>query len=248
MSRSRSQSESVALDCRSDVTVAAHQPNYLPWLGYFHKIRASDVFVFLDDVEYTSGSWINRNRIKTPDGWTWLTVPVRGGSSGPIADVTIADEDWCETHRKSLQQNYGNAARFDTVADLFEETYARTRDSLCELNVHLVREIANRLDLECRFVRSSSLGIDATKADRIVDICSELDAGRYFSGTGARSYLDQSRFEANEVALTYQSFDYPDYEQRFDGFIPELSVVDALMNVGLDGTNELLQRMDADGG
>ncbi|QLK25956.1 WbqC family protein [Natrinema zhouii] len=223
-------------------TIAIHQPNYLPWIGYFHKIRRSDVFVFLDDVEYTSQSWINRNKIKTPDGWTWLTVPVRG-SDGPIKAVDVAGDAWRDTHRKSLQQNYGKAACFDEFADLFEETYAQSWDSLCELNVHLTRAIADRIGLECQFVRSSELDVTATNAERIVRLCDELDADRYLSGEGARSYLDRARFEARDISLEYQSVSQPRYEQRFDGFVPELSIVDALMNVGSDGTNDLLDSM-----
>ncbi|NUC72779.1 WbqC family protein [Haloterrigena sp. SYSU A558-1] len=222
-----------------DLTVAIHQPNYLPWLGYFHKIHRSDVFVFLDTVEYTSNSWINRNKIKTPDGWTWLTVPVRG-SSGPIADAEIADDGWRNSHEKSLQQNYGKAAYFDDVIDLFEQTYAQSWESLCELNIHLVRSLADRLGLECRFVRSSDLDVDATRSERIVGLCDELGADRYFSGTGARSYNDRTQFEAAGIALEYQSIDHPQYEQRFGDFVPNLSIVDALMNLGADGTYDLL--------
>ena len=226
-----------------DRTVAIHQPNYLPWLGYFEKIRRSDVFVFLDDAEYTSGSWINRNRIKTADGWTWLTVPVRG-SSGPIAAVEIADDRWRDTHRKSLQASYGGASHYDAVVDLFEEAYARSWESLCELNVHLVRKLADRLELDCEFVRASTLEVDATGSERIVRLCEELDADRYYSGEGARSYNDHARFEAAGIDLEYQSFDPPRYEQRFGEFLPTLSVVDPLLNVGVEGTRDLLAVSD----
>ncbi|ELY50480.1 WbqC family protein [Natronococcus jeotgali] len=229
----------------ADRTVAVHQPNYLPWLGYFEKIRRSDVFVLLDDVEYTSGSWINRNRIKTPDGWTWLTVPVRG-SSGSIADVEIAGDDWRTAHRKSLRFNYGKAAAFDDLAVVFEEPYARPWDSLCELNVHLIRRLADRLDLDSEFVRSSSLDVDAAGCERIVRLCSKLGADRYYSGEGARAYNDPSRFERVGVALEYQSFDHPKYEQRFGGFVPALSIVDVLANAGVDGTRDLLRSVSAD--
>ena len=226
-------------------TVAIHQPNYLPWIGYFQKIARSDVFVFLDDVEYSDRSWINRNRIKTPDGWTWLTVPVRG-SSGAIEDVQIAGDDWREEHRKSLQQNYGKASAFDEVRALFDETYDRSWESLASLNVHLIRSIADRIGLECTFVRSSAIGVDATKTERIVRVCEELGADRYLSGTGARSYLERERFDRASITLEYQSFEHPEYEQRFGEFIPELSIVDVLANVGSTGTAELLDTMGDD--
>jgi hypothetical protein len=237
--------DGVGAGATSGRTVAIHQPNYLPWLGYFEKIARSDVFVFLDDVEYSSSSWINRNKLKTPDGWTWLTVPVRG-SSGPIAAAEIADDSWREGHEKSLQMNYGGAAHFEEFADVFEETYARSWESLCELNVHLIRELADRLGLDCEFVRSSALDVDATKGERIVRLCETLEADRYLSGEGARSYNDPARFERAGVDLAYQSFDCPRYEQRFDGFVPNLSAVDAMLNVGSEGTRELLRSGTAD--
>lgn len=234
--------DSVAAAASDGRTVAVHQPNYLPWLGYFQKIAASDVFVFLDDVEYTSNSWINRNKIKTPDGWTWLTVPVHG-SSELITDVEIADDRWRDTHQKSLQASYGGTDHYNAVVDIFDETYARSWESLCELNIHLVRSIADRLGLECRFVRSSSMDVDAAKTERIVRLCSALDADRYRSGTGARSYLEPAAFEAAGIDLSFQSVEYPRYEQRFDEFVPNLSVVDPLFNLGPERTTDLLRRM-----
>ncbi|ELY59669.1 WbqC-like family protein [Natronococcus amylolyticus DSM 10524] len=226
-------------------TVAIHQPNYLPWLGYFEKIRRSDVFVLLDDAEYTSGSWINRNRIKTPHDWTWLTVPVRG-TSGAIADVEIVDDGWRETHRKSLQASYGGAAHYEEFAAFFAATYARSWESLCELNVHLVRQLADRLGLDCEFVRASTLEVDAAGSERIVRLCEELGADRYYSGEGARSYNDHARFEDAGIALEYQSFDPPRYEQRFGEFLSNLSIVDPLMNLGAVGTRELLEEASGD--
>lgn len=220
-------------------TVAIHQPNYLPWLGYFEKIKRSDVFVLLDDVEYSSDSWINRNKIKTPHGWTWLTVPVRG-SSRPIADVEIVDDGWRETHRKSLQASYGGAAHYEEFGAFFAATYARSWESLCELNVHLIRQLADRLELDCEFVRASTLEVEATGSERIVRLCEELGADRYYSGEGARSYNDPALFEDAGIALEYQSFDPPRYEQRFGEFLPNLSIVDPLLNVGVEGTRDLL--------
>ncbi|TYL40084.1 hypothetical protein CV102_00440 [Natronococcus pandeyae] len=244
-------SESLESNARSPVsagrdrTVAIHQPNYLPWFGYFQKIHRSDVFVLLDDVEYSSDSWINRNKIKTPDGWTWLTVPVHG-SNESIADVEIAGDRWADKHRKSLQASYGGAAHYDEFAEFFAETYARSWESLCELNVHLIQELSERIGLECEFVRASTLDVDATKSERIVRLCEAVDADRYFSGEGARSYNDHDRFEAADIALEYQSIEHPRYEQRFDDFVPNLSIVDVLMNVGAEGTYDRFRSVSAD--
>lgn len=227
----------------ADPIVSAHQPNYLPWIGYFHKLYHSDVFVLLDDVEFSSGSWTNRNQIKTPDGWSWLTVPVRQ-STGPVSDVTIdCSQPWQTTHLKSIQHNYGKAQHYDEHIDLFADIYNRDWESLCELNVRLIRELSERIGIECRLVRSSSLGVTSTKTERIVDICDRIGAGTYLSGTGATDYTDESLFDQNDITLEYQSIEFPEYEQRFEGFVPKLSIVDALFNIGADRTQERIRTM-----
>lgn len=221
-------------------TVAIHQPNYIPWLGYFEKIHRSDVFVFLDDVEFTSGSWINRNKIKTPDGWTWLTIPVTA-STAPIRETEIATHtDWAEEHWKSLNYNYGGAEYFDEWDDFFRETYDQEWTSLEELNRHLLRAICDRVGIEYEFVTSSSFPVDGTETKRLIDICEAVDADRYYSGQGAKGYTDEQLFDAAGIDLEYQSFEHPTYPQRFGEFVPNLSIVDLLMNVGADRTNEIL--------
>ncbi|WP_256289023.1 WbqC family protein [Halobellus inordinatus] len=212
--------------------VAAHQPNYLPWIGYFHKIHESDVFVVLDDVEYSSGSWINRNKIKTPDGWSWLSVPV-GDTSVPINEVEIAGNgDWREEHWKSFQQNYANANEFESLASFLEETYDREWASLDALNVHLLKGICDRVGIEYSFVHSSELDTESTGAERLAELCDQVDADVYLSGMGADGYMQHESFKEIGVAVEYQDFEHPTYRQRFDGFEPYMSFVDAVMNVG----------------
>lgn len=222
-------------------TVAAHQPNYLPWLGFFQKVQESDVFVLLDDVEFTNGGWTNRNRIKTPDGWTWLTVPV-GSTSREIRRTEISGSaDWREDHARSLEFNYGKAPYYGDLAPTFQRTYDREWERLLPLNTHLLTELTDCLGLDCEFVRSSAFDVDATDSERILELCRELDADRYFSGAGARSYMDDAAFDAAGIEVEYQSVDHPTYPQRFDGFVPELSVVDALFNCGPEETRALIR-------
>lgn len=221
-------------------TAAIHQPNYIPWVGYFEKIHRSDVFVFLDDVEFTSGSWINRNKIKTPDGWTWLTVPVTR-TTASIQEMEIATHtDWSEEHWKSLKHNYGGAEYFDEWANLFRETYDREWTSLEGLNRHLLRAICDRIGIEYEFVNSSSLPVEGTETERLVDICEAVDADHYYSGQGAKGYTEEQLFDAAGIDLEYQSFEHPTYPQRFGEFVPSLSIVDMLMNVGAETTGSIL--------
>lgn len=220
--------------------VAAHQPNYLPWIGYFHKIHNSDAFLLLDDVEYTSGSWINRNRVKTPNGWTWVTVPVQS-STGPIYDVRIAtQEDWREEHLKTFSHNYGGTEYFDDWRQFLDETYNREWERLDKLDRHIIDGICDRVGLETDFVRSSTFDIAAVGSERIAALCEALDADVYLCGMGADEYMDESDFEAVGVHVEYQSFEHPKYCQRFDGFIPKLSFIDMVLNVGADRSREIL--------
>lgn len=220
---------------------AIHQPNYLPWIGYFHKIHESDVFVYLDDVEFSTGSWINRNKLKTPDGWTWVTVPVRQ-SDVPIDEVEIADhEGWRDEHWKTLTHNYGGAEHFDEWRDLFESTYDEAWERLYPLNRHLIESIVDRLDVEMEFVEASAHGVDADGSERLAELCDAVDADTYLCGMGADEYMDESVFERRGVSVEYQDFDHPTYEQRFDGFEPAMSFVDAVLNVGAEQAREMLE-------
>jgi len=223
--------------------VAVHQPNYFPWIGYFHKIHESDAFVWLDDVQYTSGSWINRNRLKTPDGWAWLTVPVEN-SDDPISQIRIAtQENWRSEHWKTISHNYGAANHYDDWKQFLRETFDQEWDCLAPLNRHLVDEVCERLRLETSFVSAASLGIDAVGSQRIAALCDELDADVYLCGMGADEYMDEADFENVGVRVEYQSFEHPRYEQRFDGFIPNLSFFDAILNIGAEGARDMLMAL-----
>ncbi len=213
-------------------TVAIHQPNYLPWVGYFHKIHKSDIFVFLNHVEYTSGDWIHRNRVKTPDGWSWLSVPVRG-SSQPINETEINHgQEWCSDHRQTVRHMYAKADHFDEFFPVLDATYDREWEYLDALNVHLVEAICDHVGLETDFVRSSTLDVEGEDSELLAAICDRLDADVYFSGQGGKEYVDEQDFEEAGIDLRFQSFEHPTYEQRFEGFVPKLSVVDMLLNVG----------------
>jgi len=217
-------------------TVAIHQPNYLPWPGYFHKILAADVFVLLDNVKYTSGSFINRNKIRTSEGWMWLTVPTSESSDTSICETPIStSERWQKTHCKSIRIHYSNADHFDDLRP-FLGVYDEEWSNLCNLNICTLRRLTEVLGIETRFFKSSEMTVSGSKTDLLVDICEHFDADTYFSGAGAQDYQDETVFEKKNIAVEYQSFEYPEYKQQFKKFIPDLSVVDMIANVGADET------------
>lgn len=227
----------------SQRVAAIHQPNYLPWVGYFHKIHRSDVFVFLDDVEFTSGSWINRNRVKTPDGWMWLTVPVRD-TGGPIHETqTVTQEDWPTEHRKTISHNYGSADYYDTFGPFVTTTYDREWPYLYDLNRHILEGLCDRVRIEYEFVESSTFDVEAQASRRLAKLCQSVGADTYLCGLGSDGYLEECPFEEEGIAVVYQDFEHPRYEQRFGEFVPNLSFLDMVMNVGPDTARDTLSSL-----
>jgi hypothetical protein len=230
--------------------VAIHQPNYLPWIGYFHKIFKTDVFVFLDNVDYTRG-FCNRNRIKIKSGSMWLTVPVkRHGESRKIIDINIDNiRKWQAKHWNAIKTNYGGIGHFDEFSGIFESFYSKEWQKLSDMNIFIIEEIARTLDLDKKtesktdFVKASELKIEGTGTELLVNICKHLGATEYFSGLAAKDYMDNGLFKEAGIKLTYQNIEYPRYKQNFEPpFVPNLSIIDVLFNEGLK-TKEIIKKL-----
>lgn len=211
------------------------QPSYLPWLGYFDQYDWSDVFVLYDDVQYDKHGWRNRNRILTPNGLQWLTVPVltRGKDKPLNLEVEIDNrKPWQKKHLRSLQQAYSKAPCFDEVYPALEAVLSRDWQLLVDLDLALLEALTRLLDMKWKVVRSSELGIPGRKTERLIGICERFGATDYLTGDAAREYLDESAFEAAGVRVHWHGYQHPEYRQRNDGFEPFLSVVDLLFNHG----------------
>ncbi|MDI6839375.1 MAG: WbqC family protein [bacterium] len=223
---------------------AIHQPQYLPWLGYFDKLLRSDFFVLLDDVQYKKNEWQNRNKISTSHGWQWLTVPVHYTFGQKINEVLINNKtNWGKKHLHSLVINYSGTPYFKDYRAFFEEVYSKKWEYLCELNIYLIKNLATFLGIQTELVKSSDLQVDGQKTDRLVNICKKLQADIYLSGEGAREYLDLSLFENEKIKVVFQNFNHPIYPQvKLDGnFQPNMSVIDLLFNYGKDSL-KILQK------
>ena len=216
--------------------LAAHQPNFLPWLGLFHKVGQADVWVLADDVQYSRGSLTNRNRIRTADGWQWLTVPVltRGRGQQRICDVEITpDGDWRRKHCQALRWHYGHAPFFDAYAPAIEDLYAGAWTRLLDLNVALLRHLLQLLDLEVEVRFSSQMDLRDERTLRLVDMTKSCDCQVYLSGEGAsKAYLDVEAFVAEGIECRFTRFEHPVYPQCHEGFFAEMSVLDLLFNCG----------------
>ena len=221
--------------------VSVHQPQYIPWLGYIDKIARSDHFVFLDCVQYKEREFQNRNRIRTRDGWIWLSVPVISGGRQAIGDVAVDNEAaWQRKHLGSLLTWYGAAPHFKEYAPFFEDVYSREWQSLSELNIHIIRFLMKALTIYTPITFESELNIGSTSTQRIIDICKALKADAYLSGSGGRAYMDEALFPANSIRLEYQEYYHPAYRQLHEPFEPYMSVIDLLFNHGKESAGILL--------
>ena len=215
---------------------SGHQPNYLPWLGFFDKMRQCDVFIIEDSVQFEQQGFMNRNRVKTFDGVKWLTVPVKHvGRFLPINEVEIGNEsepDWARRHWRTLKCNYSKAPFWDKYSDFFEEAYSKKWQRLVDLNMHLIRGIMRFLRIDRPLVMASSLCVSGKGSDLVLAQCKAVGAKVQLSGSGARSYLNLDTFERSGIEVVFQNFQHPVYPQLHGQFVPNLSVVDYLFCTG----------------
>ena len=215
--------------------VGIHQPNFLPWLGYFYKIKKSDIFVFLDDVPFSKGSYTNRAKILIDNKKKWLTVPVitshRLGQS--IQDVEIIENDsWRNKIMGLLQQAYGKHKYYEEFVDTVKNVIIGCSRNLADINISLIKGICNFLDIKTNFIRSSELKIQGKSTALLVDLCKRLNANCYISGLGAKTYQDEDFFLKNDIDIEYSDFQHPIYSQGTKEFLFGLSIVDMLFREG----------------
>lgn len=212
------------------------QSNYLPWKGYFDLVHDADLFVFHDDLQYTKNDWRNRNRLKTPRGLEWLTIPVGTDEHRLINEVALpADKGWAQRHWRALEDNYRAAPYFATYAGFFREVYASMGWSrLSELSQHLITTIARDfLGVTTPFTDSARFGLKTAKQERVIDLLKAVGATRYLSGPSARNYLDPARLAAEGITLEWKSYEgYPEYPQFHPPFEHAVSIVDLLFHAG----------------
>ena len=215
-------------------TVAIMQPTYLPWIGYFGMIDMADVFIFYDDVQFVKQSWQQRNRIKTQDGWIWLVVPVFQNFGQRINKVKINNnQNWSKKHWKSIEYSYNKAPFFNEYIASFKEIYEREWEYLVDLNITLIKKMSEILGLDTKFVLSSELrGVDGAKTDRLINILKLTGADEYLTAPATKVYIEPEKFKGNDITLYWYEFKHPMYAQLYCDFVPYLSVIDLLFNMG----------------
>lgn len=220
------------------------QSNYIPWKGYFDFIDSVDVFILLDDVQYTRRDWRNRNRIKTRDGLRWLTIPVdvKGKYFQRIDETRIARHDWIDEHLAALRHAYAAAPYFSgewpEVAKIYETV--RGQPMLSNVNERFIKALCSRLEIGTALRRSSDFDPAAGKNERLISLCRQAGADVYLSGPAARDYIDEAAWNAAGIEVQYKSYDgYQVYPQLHPPFEHGVTILDLLFNAGPEARSYL---------
>jgi len=224
--------------------VSINQPAYMPWLGYFDRVAKSDMHIVLDNVQFEKNSVTNRNKLRTPSGWTWLSVPIL--KKGRFGDLEInkieveSSKPWCKKHFGTITANYSRAPFYSKYADFFEDFYSQNWKFLNPMLKESTEYFIQELGIDTERVSSSKFSIKSKKSQLILDLCKEVGATTYLSGPFGRDYLDEQEFEDVGIELEFHDYVHPNYKQNFDGFEPYMSVIDLLFNHG-DESLEVLR-------
>jgi hypothetical protein len=218
-----------------------HQPEFMPWLGFFDKLARSDVFVIYDDVQFEKNGFQNRNKILTAHGWKWLSVPIVHNYPELIKDVKISGTDWKKDHLNKITFSYKKAPYFEKYYPLIEDAISANHELLIDLNLHIIRNIANALGIKVKMIRSSEFSYEGKeKNEKLISICKSVGSDRYLVGSGGRSYTDEKMFSDAGIKLLWHDYNHPTYKQQFESFQPQMSTIDLLFNNGMKSKETIL--------
>jgi len=228
-------------------TVVIHQPDFIPYLGFFHRLMHADLYIVLDHVQFPPRNWTHRDKIKNAQGEQWLTLSVKKTPrETPINRVELSTEvNWAQDHLNILRENYQHAAGYLELWPHVQKLYHAPPHLLADFNLRAIDTLCDLLDIRIQRILSSSLRPQGGKNELLIDLLQKTEATRYLTGTGSRDYLQTGLFNAAGIQVLWQEFDHPSYPQQFGEFIPFLSTLDALFNCGIEGTRELLKGMSA---
>lgn len=222
-------------------TIAIIQSNYIPWKGYFDIIHSVDEFVLFDDAQFTERDWRNRNRIKTPTGLKWLTIPVEAKGKFPqkIRDTCISDLSWGKKHWEAIRHSYSKTRFFKDYRELFEELYLTCNEKfLSRVNYRFLETINRMLDIETRISWSSDYNLIEGKNERLISLCQQAKATKFLLGPAAQDYLDESLFQQEGIEVEWMDYSgYPEYRQLFPPFEHSVTILDLIFNEGPNAKN-----------
>ena len=223
--------------------VCIRQPGYLPFSGFFKKIQSSDIFVYLDDVQFEKNDWDNRNKIRTSEGSMWLTVPVLHKFGEKLNEIKNAsNEGWNKKHLKSIQINYQKSPYFDRYWDGIKKILDKKWEKLIDLNFEFIRYFLSELDIKNEIIKSSDLKIEANASEKLLKICQEFNADTYLSGELGKNYLNEKIFQECDIKIVYERYEHPTYFQLYKPFLSNMSIIDLLFNEG-DKSSEIIKKV-----
>ena len=214
--------------------VTIHQPDFLPWLGFFDRWKKSDLFIILDDVQFIRRGWQHRDKIKTAQGIKWLTVSVKkkGNYLSQLRHIKLNNNiDWKKQHIELIQNSYGNTKNFLSIFKNLKKIYLKNHILLIDLNMDLLKYCAQRLSIKTPFIFSSALNIKSFGTQRLVELVNSVGGDKYLTGTGAKEYLEENLFQNKNIKVLWQKFEHPVYNQMYGTFEKKLSVIDYFFNI-----------------
>ena len=214
--------------------VSIHQPQYLPWLGYFDKIDKADAFVLLDNVQFKKNEWQNRNKIKTAAGGQWLTTPVMYRFPQLINEVEINNrERWQHKQQQAIISNYKKAPLWSVLEGFFTDLFQSQWQTISQLNIHVVKKLVEILGIKTPLHIATEMGNFPEDPDeRLIAITKYFGADTYLAGSGGRDYMDVDKYDRNSIKVLFQDYKHPVYDQLFGDFLPYMSVIDLIFNHG----------------
>lgn len=225
--------------------VSINQPAYLPWSGYFHRVAVSDLHIVLDDVQFEKNSFTNRNKIRTKEGWQWLTVPVK--TKGKFGDLAINELEienhsrWAVKHWTAIRQHYGKTPFFKNYEPQLAEIYGKSWDRLNDLMRALTAVLLETFSIRTPLRYSSDMKIDGAKDELVLNLCRAVNATHYLSGPLGRNYLREEIFAGAGIKVLYHDYRHPTYTQAYPDFEPDMAALDLLFNCGPDSL-EILKK------
>lgn len=218
------------------------QSNYIPWKGYFDAINMVDEFIVYDDVQYTKNDWRNRNKIKSPSGTHWLTIPVRHLSlNQKIKETQVADSSWNRKHLETIRQFYSKAPYYKSHFSFFEELYRNCKFKyLSEINHYFILTINKLVGIDTKITWATDYGLIEGKTERLVDLVEKANGNIYLTGPSASNYLNEDLFSVKEIKVEWLDYSgYKEYEQLYPPFDHAVSIIDLILSVGPQAKNYL---------
>jgi hypothetical protein len=227
-------------------TVVIHQPDFMPYIGFFHRLLYADLFIFLDHVQFvhSNRSWTHRDKIKTANGERWLTISVvKAQRDTPINQIHLASNDWREQNLNLLRENYRSAPYFLELFPKVEALYGLPYELLSKFNEASIRMMMEWFAIDIPVSYSSNLQPEGRKNELMVDLLKKVGASHYLSGSGAKDYFEEKPFSSAGIEVKWQDFKHPVYQQQFGEFIPYLSSIDLFFNCGIENSRQILRNL-----